>query len=446
MKKPVQKAQMLLPTAGAGDSESVRPWSRRRFVTLCLAAATGTVPAPAVIGAAKRKVVVVGGGPAGVTVARLLAAGFDGLEVSLVETNPRYVTPFFANRYIAGLAPIERFTHDYRKSAEIPRLRVVHRRATAIDAERRAVRLQDGDVLNYDRAVIAPGVELIAEAIRGYSLGAEQTLPHAYADTMADQWRRLRAQLKDMEDGGLVAVTVPRRPYRCEPAPYERASLIASYLKRRKPRSKLLILDANDTFPLMDVMLDAWGRLFGASIEWVPESFGGAVVAVDAKARTLSTVDDRFAPAVANVIPPQRAGRLAQKAGLADDSGWCPVDAGNFESVHRPGIHVLGDAIDAGDMPKSAFAAHSQARVTAMRVGNALTGAQRQIPTLSNACYFLLRKGSGLVVGGRYRVENGRINGIEGYASRPGEGESTRADTAAAAERWYDDLVHEMFG
>ena len=249
-----------------------------------------------------------------------------------------------------------------------------------------------------------------------------------------------------MEDSGLVAITVPPRPYRCTPAPYERASLIATYLARRKPRSKLLILDANDTFPLMGAMLDAWDAKFGDTVEWLSGDFGGALVAVDPAGRALITEDETFAVDVASVIPPQRAGSLALDAGLADDSGWCPIDARDFSSRRADAIHVLGDAIEPGDMPRSAFAAHSQAKVCAVAVGNALTGESLSAPELSNRCYFLLRQAAGLIVGGRYRASADRIEGIEGFSSQVGEDSTARKATAEAAERWYTNITAAMFG
>jgi NADPH-dependent 2,4-dienoyl-CoA reductase/sulfur reductase-like enzyme len=420
-------------------------WTRRTFGKLTLAA-IGAVCAPAAIGKARARVCVVGGGPAGTTAARHLAANFDGLHITLIEANSRYTTPFFCNRYLAGLRPLETFIHNYERVAAAERITVVHDRVRTIYTEHKTLRLAVGRDLPYDRLVIGPGVSFIDNLIEGYGAEAERALPHAYIGSMPEQWQILRRQLEAMENGGVVAISVPKRPYRCHPAPYERASLVANYLTRDKPRSKVLILDANNTFPLMDVMLEDWEERLGETIEWVSADFGGAVVAVDRAARTLTTVDDRIKADVANVIPPQQAGTLAVSAGLTDDSGWCPVDPLTFESQRITGIHVIGDAIEPGDMPRSAFAAHSQAKVCAVAIGNALTGESLSAPELSNRCYFLLRQAAGLIVGGRYRASNNRIEGIEGFASQAGEDSTVRKATSEAAERWYAEITTAMFG
>jgi len=420
-------------------------WSRRKFGKIALAS-TGVLFAPTVLGGAKARVVVIGGGAGGATAVRALVSRFQGLEILLIEANRHYVTPFYSNRYLAGLRSLESLTHGYDEIDRAPGVRVIHEMVAAIDAEKKQVYLQDGGKVSYHRLIVAPGTDLIHDAILGYNPVAEKVLPHAYNGTTADQWKILHDQLRAMEDGGLVIITVPRRPYRCAPAPYERASLIAAYLIRRKPRSKILILDANQTFPLMDVMLEAWNKHFNQVIEWVSSDFGGAVHAVDPTTRSIMTADDRFLAAVANVIPPQRAGSLAKLTGLAGENGWCPVNPRTFESRYQNDIHVLGDAIDAGDMPKSASAASSQALVCAVAVGNALTESSRPVPRLTNACYFLIRERNALVVGGRYRATDRLIIGVEGFASEPGEDDGVRAATAKAADRWYEGITRKMFG
>jgi sulfide dehydrogenase [flavocytochrome c] flavoprotein subunit len=410
-------------------------------------AVAGALWAPAVLaGGGGARVVIVGGGPGGVAVARALAAGYSDLDITIVEANNAYVTPFFSNRYVAGLWPLDKITFTYGRLAAVAGIRLVHDRAMAIDVDRRQVRLEGGAVLAYDRLVVATGADLIYDAIDGYGPAAETALPHAYHGADAGQLTLLYDQLQAMDDGGLVAVTVPKRPYPCHPAPYERASLIAEWLQRHKPTSKVLVLDSNETFPQMEIMLGAWERDFGDLIEWRPGDFGGAVEAVDGASRTLITADESVMADVGNVIPPQRAGWLATQTGLADASGWCPIDPVGLESMVAPNIHVLGDACDPGDMPRSAYGAFSQAQVCATAIGNAVGGASRTPPEYSNSCYFLLRHGSALVIGGRYQPEAGRITGIEGYSSAVDEDDAARAATAEAAERWYDDLTKALFG
>ena len=430
---------------GKFDFLSQKHSPNRRDIAKFALALAGSLAAPAVLAGSGAKVIVIGGGPGGITVARTLATRYSGLDISLIEANSAYVTQFFSNRLVAGLWPIERLTFSYDRLAAVAGVRLVRDHVTAIDIDKQQVRLSGGAVLTYDRLVVAAGADLIYHAIDGYGRDAEFVMPHAYHGTDAVQLKLLRRQLQAMDDGGLIALTVPKRPYPCHPAPYERASLIAEWLHRHKPASKILILDSNDTFPQMETMLGAWERYFGDLIEWLPSDFGGAVEAIDPATRSLMTADDTFTPDVANVIPPQRASRLASRTGLADASGWCPIDPMGLESTLAPNVHVIGDACDSGDMPRSAYAAFSQAQVCATAIGEALGSISLFLPVYTNRCYFLLRQGSALVIGGRYEPRDGRIAGVEGFSSAPDEDETTRYATAVAAEHWYDDLTRAMF-
>src|ERR1700720_436260 len=188
-------------------------------------------------------------------------------------------------------------------------------------------------------------------------------MPHAWK--AGEQTLLLRRQLEAMKDGGLVVISVPANPYRCPPGPYERASLIAHYLKITKPRSKLVILDAKDAFSKQRLFLNAWKELYPDMLEWVPLSKGGAVTEVDPDTKTFTTHFGKHQASVGNVIPLQKAGRTAEIAGVADRTGWCPIDPVTFESKLVPNIHVVGDAAIARAMPKSAFAANAQAKVCA---------------------------------------------------------------------------------
>jgi NADPH-dependent 2,4-dienoyl-CoA reductase/sulfur reductase-like enzyme len=251
-----------------------------------------------------------------------------------------------------------------------------------------------------------------------------------------------------MEDGGLVVMAVPANPYRCPPGPYERASLIAHYLKQAKPRSKLLVLDAKDAFSKQRLFEQAWARLYPGILEHVPLSAGGRITAVDSRAMTLTTEFATHRAAVANVIPPQRAGAIASAAGVADRSGWCPIDPVTFESRLRPGIHVIGDAAIAGAMPKSAFAANAQAKAAAVAITALLRGEAPAEPRLINTCYSLVAPDHGISVAGVYRPANGLLADIEGAGgtSPLQASDAVRAAEARYALDWFDTITAEAFG
>ena len=394
-------------------------------------------------GQAPGRAVVVGGGFAGATCARELARG--GAVVTLVEPQTTYVACPMSNAVIAGLRGLEDQDFGY---GELRRdgIGVVQAAAVAVEVGRREVVLGDGSRVSYDRLVLAPGIDLRFDALPGYDQAAAEVMPHAWK--AGPQTELLRRQLEAMPDGGTVALSVPANPYRCPPGPYERASLIAHYLKTAKPRSKLLVLDAKDRFSKQSLFEAAWAELYPGLLEWVPLSAGGNVVEVDAKSRTLVTEFGEHRVDVANVIPPQRAGSIAGVAGVADPTGWCPIDPVTFESRLQPGIHVLGDAAIAGAMPKSAFAANAQAKVCAAAVLALLRGEAPQLPRLINTCYSLVAPDYGISIAGVYRPEDGLLAEIKdaGGVSPKDAPREFRAAEAAYAEAWFETITAEVFG
>ena len=414
--------------------------TRRAFVAGTAAAA---LAAPALAQGARGKVVVVGGGFAGATAARALRRA--GLEAVLVEPEAAYTSCPFSNLVIAGLRGMEgqRFGYDALRRDGV---QVIRQAATAVEADSRRVALADNTEVRYDRLILAPGIDLRFDALPGYDAGATEAMPHAWK--AGAQTELLHRQLESMEDGGTVVMSVPANPYRCPPGPYERASLIAWYLKTRKPRSKLIILDAKDAFSKQRLFEAAWKSLYPGLLEYVPLSAGGAVTSVDAAARTFSTDFGDHQAAVANMIPPQRAGRIAQVAGAADRSGWCPIDPVTFESRLRPGIHVIGDAAIAGAMPKSAFSANAQAKVCAEAVAALLRDEAPAPPKLINTCYSLVAPEYGISIAGVYHPANGLLADVEGAGGiSPLDAPPTvRALEARYAEDWYRTITADVFG
>jgi NADPH-dependent 2,4-dienoyl-CoA reductase/sulfur reductase-like enzyme len=420
---------------------------RREFLKSAVAvtASAALFSVPTFARGAAPRVVVVGGGFAGASCARALRKADPGIAVTLVEANATFTACPFSNAVIAGLRELsaQQFTYE-RVAAD--GIVVARTTATAVDAQARSVTLADGTRLPYDRLVLAPGIEFRWGALPGYDEAAAAQMPHAWR--AGEQTLLLRRQLEDMPDGGLVVISAPANPFRCPPGPYERASLIAHYLKTKKPRSKLILLDAKDAFSKQRLFQSAWSELYPGLLEWVPLSKGGNVTSVDAATRTLVTDFGRHKAAVANVIPPQKAGRIAGAAGVADRSGWCPIDPVTFESKLVPRIHVIGDAAIAGAMPKSAFAANSQAKTCAAAVARLVTGGAPSIPKLINTCYSLVAPDYGISIAGVYHPSSGQLAEVPGSGGvSPADApRATRALEAALGESWFRTITAETFG
>ena len=418
-------------------------WTRREIGRLaagaCLAAAAPRVAR----GQAAARVVVIGGGVGGATAARYLAVS-GGIEVTLLEPKASYATCFFSNLYLAGLRSFGSLVHGYTTLADRYGIRVVHDHAVSVDPVAKQVRVGGGTELPYDRLVVAPGIAFDFAAIEGYDEAAAEVLPHAWI--AGPQTELLRAQLESMDDGGLFLIVAPPNRFRCPPGPYERASRVAYYFKRYKPRSKVLILDAKDSFFPQDLFQDGWARHYPGMIEWLPAQFTGGIEAVDVPGRTVKTAGSSFEGAVVNVIPPQRAGEIAQQAGLADASGWCPIDPLTFESKLQPGIHVAGDATDAGDMPKSAFVANSQAKACAFAIAAELTGSERAASRLFNTCYTFLSADDAVSDATIFEASAGTVTVRDRFLSAVGDSETMRREAAREAQGWYAAFTHDVFG
>lgn len=419
--------------------------ARRRFLKLTGA---GLVAAPYLwrrdARAAGGRVVVIGGGAGGAMAARLLATAGKGLDVTLVEPKTSYVTCFFSNLYIAGLRSLESLTHGYAVLSERHGVNVMHQVAVAVDSEKRTVRLSGGDMLEWDRLIVAPGIDFQWDAIDGYGLEAAQIMPHAWQ--AGGQTELLRRRLEAMKDGGTFLIAPPENPYRCPSAPYERASLVADYFRREKPKSKIIILDAKDNFPVQDLFEEAWARFYPGMIEVLPVEFSGGVRAVDPGAMIVMAEDEEFKVDVANIIPPQVAGRIAHQAGLVDRHGWCPVNPANFESTLRAGIHVIGDAAMASPIPKAAYAAQQHARICAEAVLQALSGESAKAGVLGGACWSHLAPGHAVRERAAFAIVSGALQRIELDISPMGESDETRSATARDGDDWYAGIAADLFG
>lgn len=417
----------------------------RRDAVFAMTASAASLALPSASRAqANASIIVVGGGFGGAACARALKRADAKLEVVLIEPNRTFVACPSSNEVIAGLRTIDAQRFSYERIAA-DGVNVIAQAALKIDSHARRVTLADGTSLVYDRLVLAPGIDLNFEAIEGYDEVASQTMPHAWK--AGEQTMLLRRQLEAMADGGVVAIAVPANPSRCPPAPYERASLIAHYLKIKKPRSKVLILDAKDSFSQQGLFENAWKELYGDMIERVALSQGGRVTAVDPNTNTIVTEFGNYTAQVANVIPPQTAGRIAAAAGARDHTGWCPIEPNTFASKLVPDVHVIGDACLGGAIPKSASAASAQAKACAAAIIALLSGELPEPQKLTGVCYNTVAPGYAFSLVGIYQPMDDIFTEVEGSGARPVDAHrELRAREADDAQKWFKTITVDTFG
>ncbi|RTZ79187.1 MAG: cytochrome C, partial [Gammaproteobacteria bacterium] len=348
-------------------------FTRRNFLKVTGAAAAATTAlgySTFAIGGASKKVVIVGGGIGGVTAAKYIKMMDKSIDVTLIEANKDYYTCFMSNEVLGGERSIDSIHFGYGGLAKHG-VKVVHDWVTGIDAGKRVVKTKGGKSFGYDRCIVSPGIDFRWDTIEGYDAKVAEKIPHAWK--AGSQTVTLRKQLEAMKNGGTVIIAPPPNPFRCPPGPYERASLIAAYLKKHKPKSKIIILDPKDKFSKFGLFTEAWKRHYGygtgnSMIEWVSGSKGGKIESVDPATMTVQADVEAFKGDVLNIIPAQKAGKIAFDAGLTNDKGWCPIDGKTFESTMHKNIHVIGDASVASPLPKSGYAANSEAKVCAAAV------------------------------------------------------------------------------
>lgn len=396
-------------------------------------------------GGSQARVAVIGGGFAGASCAGMLKALAPALAVTLFEPNRQYTACPLSNLALIGERALSAQQFGYEDLAARG-VRLRHQAVRGIDPVRRALALGDGTEHRYDLLVLATGIEIDYQALPGYDLPAASRLPHAWQ--AGAQTRLLARQLRALPENGVVVMSVPANPYRCPPGPYERASLIAHYLKQAKPRAKLLVLDAKDRFSKQSLFEAAWATHYPGLLEWHGLADGAAVTAVDAGKSQVMTDFETVRGDVINVIPPQTAGQLARDAGLSDASGWCPIEVPSFRSTLAPNVYVIGDAAIANGMPKSAFAANAQARLAAVQILRAL-GEQPPLDSpLINTCYSLITPTEGISVADVYRAAQGRWQPVKdaGGTSAIDPAPGTRAREAQYARDWFAHLTQQVFG
>jgi sulfide dehydrogenase [flavocytochrome c] flavoprotein subunit len=355
--------------------------NRRRFLA---ASATALAGCATSLGKARPRVVVVGAGFGGATLAKYIALWDRGIDVTLVERGERFISCPISNLVLGGTRTMQEITQSYDALRKYG-VHLAKAEALAIDSAKRTLSLSAGSTLAYDRLVLSPGVDFLFDEVQGYEAAGSRVL-HAWK--AGAQTVELRRQLEAMPEGGVYLLSVPLAPYRCPPGPYERACQVAHYFKRAKPRAKVLVLDANpDVTSKGPLFKRAWEELYKGMIEYHPNA---KVVAVDGATMSVRTDFDTVKADVLNVVPPQRAADIAAKAGLiTHNNRWCDVDWRTLESKAQPGIHLLGDAtLSASGMPKSGHMANQHAKVCAAALIELLNGrAPDARPLMNNTCY-----------------------------------------------------------
>jgi sulfide dehydrogenase [flavocytochrome c] flavoprotein subunit len=392
----------------------------------------------------KARVVVIGGGYGGAIAAKYLQMSDPDIRVTLIEKNSAYVSCPLSNEVLGGERDLSSLTFDYRGLTRRG-IAVMQDTVVEIDPVQHFVKGAGGNRYNYDKLIVSPGVDYDWGAIEGMSEAVAERIPHAWK--AGKQTEILRRQLEAMDDGGVFYIVAPPNPFRCPPGPYERAAQVAHYFSTHKPKSKIVILDAKDAFSKQGLFQAGWQEHYGDMIEWVSGAQGGIVEAIDPETRTLMGSFEEFQGDVINLIPHQKAGALAQTAGLANESGWCPVDQRTFESSIHKDIHVIGDACIAGAMPKSGYSANSQGKVCAAAVIAAINGDAPPAPSYVNTCYSIIAPEHGISVAGVYRLEDGRIVDIPGAGGvSPADADArTRALEQQFALDWFRNITSDMF-
>lgn len=392
--------------------------------------------------ASSGRVVIVGGGYAGATAAKYLRMWSNGaIEVVVVEKNPQFVSCPLSNLVLGGSKSINDLTFDYGLLKKNHGIQWVKDEVTDIDTTNKKITMLRGE-LSYDRLIIAPGVDFIYDDFPMLqSAEAQQQVPHAWKAGW--QTVNLHKQLQAMPDGGVFVMNVPKAPYRCPPGPYERAAQVAYYIKNHKPKSKVIVLDANaEITSKKGLFTKVFNEMYAGIIDYRPNN---AVVGVDVASRTVKTEFDSVKANVLNIIPPQRAGKPAQMAGLNNiDKRWCEVDFLTYESKLAPNVHIIGDAVSAA-LPKSAHMATNHAKICANAIVQLMAGlAPDPTPVFANTCYSYVTDKSAMHVANVYRYDESKKIMVSaeggGVSASPSEQEGVYA-VAWSKNIWTDTLT-----
>ncbi len=427
--------------------------SRRHFIKL-VSSSSGLLVSSCNIKQSKKtasaKVVIIGGGFGGATAAKYIRKLDSSIQVTLIDPKSQYITCPGSNWVFGGIQNIAALSQDYHLLSNQYNINLVHHKVTSIDPDKRLVTLSNHQKIHYDRLIVSPGIDFRWDTIEGHSESTTDLIPHAWK--AGSQTTLLNNQLKAMKNGGTVIICAPPKPFKCPPGPYERASMIAYYLKKHKPKSKILILDPKSKFSKQNLFFQGWEKHYGfgsdnSMIEWlsIPDN---PVIKIDVNNKIVETdFGDKFKTDVLNYIPAQKAAHIAEKTGLCDQTGWCPVTHKSSESTLLPNIHVIGDASSYSPLPKSAFAANSQAKVCAFAVVNLLNGQNIIEPTWTNTCYSLITPNHGISVSMIYKLgKNGKLNKVTGAGGVTQNTDNQSLSLEAIYSRqWLNSITRDSF-
>lgn len=418
--------------------------NRRHFLTVAGAASASLAMPSISYGRGKPRVVVIGGGAGGATAARYLAKDSGGaIDVTLIEASKQYYTCFFSNLYLGGFRDYASIGHTYGGLAANHGINVVHDWAIGVDARKKQVKLGSGTSIGYDKLVLSPGIDMKYDSIDGYSVEAQDSMPHGWKS--GSQVQLIKAQVQAMKKGGTFLMVPPPNPYRCPPGPYERVSMIAHMLKQSNPTAKILVVDPKEKFSKQGLFEEGWQKHYGDMVEWIGADFHGGIKSVNPNTLTVETDGgDTFKGDAASVVPAQKAGMIAAAAGVTDGD-WAPINPENMASRADKNIYVLGDASVASAMPKSGFSANSQAKVAANAIRGELTGSKVFKARYANTCWSLIAPNDGVKVGANYKAGGKNIEVVNKFISKTGESADLRKATYLESEGWYSGITSDMF-
>ncbi|MCX8099599.1 MAG: NAD(P)/FAD-dependent oxidoreductase [Casimicrobiaceae bacterium] len=418
---------------------------RRAFLSTGVIAMTGWLTPARLRAQGRANVVVIGGGFGGLTCARYLREFAPRVNVTLVEPAAQFVSCPMSNRVIQGAMGLRDLTRSYEAFAARFRISWIQDSATAIDPSRREVATAGGRRLAWDRLIVAPGIDFDFDAVPGLSREAQARVLHAWK--AGPQTIELRDRLAELREGGVVAMHIPKVPYRCPPGPYERASLIAARLKQRNPRAKLLVFDANPEIQSKKGLFERiWAREYKGLITYTPNA---EIASVGADGEIVFAAQGKVKADLWNLIPPQRAGRIAMTSGLANAAGgrWCAVDFRTYESTALAGVHVVGDSIQgAPGMPKSGHMANQQGKVCALAIARQLAGEPPlEDIAIANTCYSFVTQSDAIHVAAVYRYDP------KERTMKPVQGAGGLSDRESPIEGiyamgWITNILDEMLG